>query len=82
MAGAGIKGPKAIGATDAEGRAVTETGWSANRYIYPEDVEATIYAALGIDWTKAYHDDPLGRGFYLLPNNQGLEFKPVLEVWG
>ena len=81
LAGAGIKGPKAIGATDSEGRAITEFGWSANRPIYPEDVEATIYAALGIDWTKAYHDDPLGRGFYLLPDNQGLEFKPVLEVW-
>ncbi len=82
LAGAGIKGPKAIGATGADGRNVTETGWSAGRSIYPEDVEATIYAALGIDWTKAYHDDPLGRGFYLLPTNQGLEFKPVLEVWG
>lgn len=82
LAGAGIKAPKAIGATDAEGRNITEMGWSANRPIYPEDVEATIYAALGIDWTKAYRDDPLGRGFYLLPNNQGLEFKPVLEVWG
>ena len=81
MAGAGIKGPKAIGVTDAEGRTVTETGWSAGRSIYPEDVEATIYAALGIDWTKTYHDDPLGRGFSLLPSNQGLEFKPVLEVW-
>jgi len=82
MAGAGIKGAKAIGATDADGREVTETGWAAGRYIYPEDVEATIYAALGIDWTKAFFDDPLGRGFYLLPNNQGLEFKPVLDVWG
>ncbi|HPT26034.1 MAG TPA: DUF1501 domain-containing protein [Bryobacteraceae bacterium] len=82
MAGAGIKGPKAIGGTDAEGRNTLEPGWSAGRHIYPEDVEATIYAALGIDWTKAYHDDPLGRGFYLLPNNQGLEFKPVQEIWG
>jgi hypothetical protein len=82
MAGAGIKGPKAIGVTDAEGRNTLEPGWSGGRRIYPEDVEATIYAALGIDWTKAYHDDPMGRGFYLLPNNQGLEFKPVLDIWG
>lgn len=81
LAGAGINGPKAIGATDGEGRTVVEPGWSAGRHIYPEDVEATIYAALGIDWTKAYDDDPMGRGFYLLPNNQGLDFKPVLEVW-
>jgi hypothetical protein len=28
----------------------------------PEDVEATIYSALGIDWTTVKRDDPLGRG--------------------
>ena len=31
------------------------------------DVEATIYSAMGIDWTTVRHDDPLGRGFECVP---------------
>ncbi|HYI11923.1 MAG TPA: hypothetical protein VEK57_22905 [Thermoanaerobaculia bacterium] len=33
----------------------------------PEDVTATIYSALGIDYTKVRTDDPLGRGFEYVP---------------
>jgi hypothetical protein len=81
FAGAGIQGPKAIGATDSLGRSVVEPGWSMGREVYPEDVEATIYTALGIDYRKVYHDDPLGRGFYLVPDNQGFEYGPLRELW-
>ena len=77
----GVRGGRAIGTTDAVGREIVEPGWAEQREVRAEDIEATIYAALGIDYTKSYHDDPLGRGFYLLPNNQGLEYKPVLELW-
>lgn len=82
MAGAGIRGGRAIGSTDAEGRNVAEPGWSGEREIRTEDIEATIYSALGIDWTKTYYDDPLGRGFSLVPTNQGIDYKPVAELWG
>jgi uncharacterized protein (DUF1501 family) len=82
MAGAGIRGGRAIGSTDAEGRNVAEPGWSANREIRAEDIEATIYEALGIDWQKTYYDDPLGRGFSLVPTNQGIDYRPVSELWG
>jgi hypothetical protein len=82
MAGAGIQGGRAIGATDDQGRNVSEPGWSANREIRTEDIEATIYTALGIDWTKTYYDDPLGRGFSLVPTNQGIDYRPVNELWG
>lgn len=82
VAGAGVKGGSVIGATDREGRNVIEPGWSAYREIRAEDIEATIYSALGIDWTKHYDDDPLGRGFYLVPNNQGFDYMPVSELWG
>lgn len=82
MAGAGIRGGRAIGATDAEGRNVAEPGWSGNREIRAEDIEATIYSALGIDWQKTYYDDPLGRGFSLVPTNQGIDYRPVSELWG
>jgi hypothetical protein len=82
FAGAGVKGKKAIGKTDATARTVVEPGWQLAREIYAEDVEATIYSALGIDWTKIYRDDPLNRGFSLVPTNQGVDFAPIHELWG
>lgn len=82
VAGAGVKGGKAIGVTNATGSAILEPGWSKNREIRPEDIEATIYSALGIDYTKVYRDDPLNRGFALVPTNQGEEYGPVDELWG
>ncbi len=81
MAGAGIRGGRAIGATDAEGRATTQPGWSRNRDIHPEDIEATIYSALGIDWTTVRYDDPLGRGFEYVPFSDRDLYGPVHELW-
>jgi uncharacterized protein (DUF1501 family) len=81
FAGAGVSGKKAIGKTDGTANVVVEPGWRFNREIYMEDIEATIYSALGIDWTKVYNDDPLNRGFSLVPTNQGLDFAPVHELW-
>ena len=47
-----------------------------------EDVEATIYSALGINWTNIRYDDPFGRGFEYVPfANDGL-YKPIDELWG
>lgn len=81
MAGAGVKGRRAIGKTDGVGAVISDFGWSARREIRPEDFEATIYSALGIDWTKVYRDDPLNRGFALVPTNQDEEYKPIQELW-
>lgn len=81
VAGAKVKGGRAIGKTNDIGSDVVQTGWSMDRYIRNEDLEATIYSALGIDWTKVYTDDPLGRGFSLVPDNQGIEYGPVHELW-
>ncbi len=47
FAGGGIKGGTVVGQTDARGRDTVDYGWSQNRYVYPEDIEATIYSALG-----------------------------------
>jgi hypothetical protein len=82
FAGGGIKGGTLIGATDAQGRDTVNYGWSQNRYIYPEDIEATIYSAVGIDWTTVRHDDPLGRGFEYVPKTGPFQFYPVHELWG
>jgi hypothetical protein len=82
FAGGGIKGGTLVGATDAQGRDTVDYGWSQNRYIYPEDIEATIYSAVGIDWTTVRHDDPLGRGFEYVPKTGPFPYYPVHELWG
>jgi hypothetical protein len=63
FAGAGIKGGRAIGATDESGGRVVEPGWSNGRSIYPEDVLLTMYSVMGIDWAKQIQDTPSGRAF-------------------
>ena len=86
LAGGGIQGGQVIGATnDTGGRGpgafTTEPGWSRDRSIRPEDIEATIYSALGIDWTKVRYDDPLGRGFYYVPVSEDDLYAPVDELF-
>ena len=82
MAGAKIRGGRAIGATDSEGRFTAEPGWSEARDIRTEDIEATIYSALGIDWTTVRHDDPFGRGFEYVPQTDAVQYTPINELWG
>jgi uncharacterized protein (DUF1501 family) len=83
FAGAGIKGGKTLGATNADGSATdpNNTGWSRNRSINAEDIEATIYSAVGIDWTSVRHDDPLGRGFEYVPFSEQDLYGPINELW-
>ncbi len=81
FAGAKVSGGKAVGATDAQGAVTVDPGWSRERNVKPEDIEATIYSALGIDWTKVA-PDPTGRGFDYVPfaSEQDL-YGPVNELW-
>lgn len=81
FAGGGTRGGRVIGKTDATGAQVTEYGWSANRDVRPEDVTATIYSALGIDYTKVRSDDPLGRGFEYVPYAKDGGYAPIEELW-
>lgn len=82
FAGAGVKGGQAIGATNDSGSATVDPGWSRNRDIKPEDIEATIYSAMGINWTTIRRDDPLNRGFYYVPESDNDLYGPLNELWG
>lgn len=82
VAGGGVKGGTVIGKTNETGAFTVDPGWSQQRDIRPEDIEATIYSALGIDYTKVYSDDPLNRGFALIPSNQEEQYAPLHELWG
>ncbi len=81
FAGAGVTGGKVIGATDATGGTTVDFGWSRQRNVKPEDIEATIYSAMGINWTTIRYDDPLGRGFYYVPNSDQDIYGPINELW-
>jgi hypothetical protein len=82
FAGAGVHGGRTIGATNNDGSRTTETGWSRDRNIRPEDVECTIYSALGIDYASVRYDDPFRRGFYYVPDSQNDTYGPIEELWG
>jgi hypothetical protein len=81
FAGGGIAGGRIIGATDDTGRVTREPGWSQNRNVANEDIAATIYSALGIDYTTTRHDDPFGRGFDYVPFASEGAWYPVLELF-
>jgi hypothetical protein len=84
FAGAGVKGGRAIGATDAQAAKITEFGWSGKRPVYPEDVCATIYSVLGIDWTKRITNTPSGRDFLYVDPAAGtkvVNFREVSDLW-
>jgi hypothetical protein len=80
--GGGASGGTVIGKTVADGSAVQEPGWLQGRPVVNEDIAATIYSALGIDYTKTLHDDPLQRGFEYVPFASQGAWSPVLEVFG
>ena len=82
FAGGGVRGMQVIGSTDSTGAAIVDPGWSQQREVKPEDIEATVYSALGIDWTTVRHDDPLNRGFEYVPTNEPYTFAPITELFG
>ena len=83
MLGGGVQGGRVIGRSSATGSDLVEAGWSGNRAIYPDDIAATIYSALGIDWTRGIDDTPSGRRYNYINGTGGeLSFRPVEEVFG
>jgi uncharacterized protein (DUF1501 family) len=81
FAGAGVTGGKVIGTTNATGSDTTDYGWSRQRYVKPEDIEATIYSAMGINWTTVRCDDPFKRGFEYVPFSEENLYGPIDELW-
>lgn len=82
MLGGGVRGGRALGATDSIGDQITDYGWSQNRVIFMEDIAATIYSAMGIDWTKSITDTPSGRKFEYVPFALQGQYVPIDEVFG
>jgi hypothetical protein len=81
VAGGGVIGGRVLGQTTPDGAYVQDPGWSAQRPVYAEDVAATMYSALGINYTTVRHDDPLGRGFEYIPTTTGYIGTPIQELF-
>jgi hypothetical protein len=81
LAGGGVVGGRIIGKTDATGANIVDFGWSRNREVNTEDIEATIYSALGINYTNICYNDPFHRGFEYVPNSEQDYWGPVNELW-
>ena len=81
MVGGGVRGGRAIGATDATGTSIVDPGWKRGRPIYVEDITSTIYSAMGIDWTKALDNVLEGRRYYYVLGAAENSFGPVEEVF-
>src|SRR5262249_41167293 len=81
MIGGGVRGQTVIGATDRNGEQITDPGWSRQRPIVIEDIAATVYSALGINWTKSLTDTPSGRKFEYIPYGSGGVYTAIEEVF-
>lgn len=81
MAGGGVYGGRVIGKTDAMGGSVEDPGWSQARPTQYEDIAATIYSALGINYFTVRNDDPFGRGFEYVPFAAQGVWYPILELF-
>jgi hypothetical protein len=80
FAGGGVIGGRAIGGTTSDGRFVDRPGWSQDRAVGPEDVSATIYSALGINYTTVRRDS-VGRGFQYVPDAANWPVYPIVELF-
>jgi hypothetical protein len=81
FAGGGIVGGRTIGVTDSIGSGVVDPEWSQYRPSAAEDIGATIYSALGIDYTTKRFDDPFQRGFEYIPFASEGAWYPMLELF-
>jgi len=85
FAGAGVKGGVRYGASDADGAACVDTGWDHKEQPRNENVLATMYSALGIDWSKQIRNTPSGRPYaYVDPlgANGYIPTDEISEIYG
>jgi hypothetical protein len=82
VAGGGVRGGRALGKTTSDGANIEDPGWRMNRPIFHEDITATIYSALGINYRTTRYDDPLGVGFQYV-DGAGNKYigEPITELF-
>jgi hypothetical protein len=61
--GGGVKAGRIIGKTNDDCSKCIETGWSHKQQPNMDNIVATMYSALGIDWLKRVDNTPSGRAY-------------------
>ncbi len=74
LGGGGIQGGRVVGASDDRG------AYIADRRVMVGDLFATVYKALGIDWTKEYMT-PIGRPLKIANSIDDTTGEPVHELF-
>lgn len=82
FAGAGVKGGLVLGASDSDGDRCSESGWKHKEQPRIENVVATIYSALGIDWSKEIRGLPSGRTYVYVDPLGANGYIPADELSG
>jgi uncharacterized protein (DUF1501 family) len=80
FAGAGVKGGRILGSTNKDGSACVETGWDHKEQPRIENVVATMYSALGIDWTKEVRNTPSKRAYVYVDPLGATGYIPTDEI--
>jgi len=81
FAGAGVKGGRIIGKTDATGERVADSGWRhKSMQTKTENIYATIYSSLGIDWKKEILNTPSRRAYRYVDVLGATEFASDEEI--
>jgi hypothetical protein len=63
FAGGGVQGGRIIGRSNEVCDECIDTGWKHSNQIYMDNVVATVFSALGIDWRKVITNTPSGRDY-------------------
>lgn len=80
-AGGGTKPGRIIGNTDATGEKIVDTGWKFKK-MQPrtENLYASVYSALGIDWRKEITNTPSKRAYRYVDVLGATEFVPDDDI--
>jgi hypothetical protein len=81
FAGGGIRGGRVLGETDEFGYQAIDYGWDLDRPARMEDVAATIYSALGINWTTEIRETPSRRVYQYVPGGPRSIYRPFDELF-
>jgi hypothetical protein len=81
VAGGGTAPGRIIGSTSVDGGGVLDPGWSQPRLITINDLVATIYSAMGVDWTQRILDTPSGRAFEFVDSSQIGTLYPIDDLF-
>jgi hypothetical protein len=63
LAGGGVKGQRVLGKTNEDCSECIDVGWKHKERPQIDNLVATIYSALGIDWKKTVENTPSGRAY-------------------